>query len=106
MSVSVHTERDWGVGEQGFKCGYCSVAVEQSALSQPGWQTALCAFWTRASHLVRPFYGDVRTLHGFVRSGATYACTMQTESHPVRGPFWRGVPRDPGLACVLGPEYL
>ena len=106
MSATVHSERKWGVGRQGFKCGYCSVAIELSALLQSGWQTALRNFWTRASHVVRPFYGDVRTLNGFIRSGATYACDMQTESHPVRGPFWCGIPRDPGHAAVLGRQYL
>ncbi len=30
---------------------------------------------------------------------------METEVHPVRSGFWRGVPRTPGLAMVLGPPY-
>lgn len=106
LHCTVRREHDWGIGRRGFECGYCLISVERSALLQAGWQEALRAFWIRASRLVRPFYGDVRTLGGFIPAGATYASDMQTESQPIRGPFWRGVPRDAGHACVAGPEYL
>lgn len=89
----------------GFACNHLDVSVEASALLQPGWQAGIETFWRRASKLVRPFFGDVRTLGGCIRMGGTYAADMQTEFGPTRGPFWRGVPRDPGHACVLGPRY-
>lgn len=106
VHVNISPQPEWGVGRLGFRCGYASVAVERSALTQPGWQAGLTTFWKRAAQVVTPFYGDVRTLNGFVRSGGTYAVDMATEQGPVRGPFWRGVPRDPGHACVCGPAYL
>lgn len=37
--------------------------------------------------------------------GATTASDIQTELHPVRSWFWRGIPADPGLAMVLGEPY-
>ncbi len=106
VNVSIHPERDWGESRLGFRCGYVSVGVEAAALSQPGWHAGLAAFWRRASGLISPFYGEVRTLGGYIRSGATYAVDMETDESPTRGPFWRGVPRDPGQACVCGPRYL
>jgi hypothetical protein len=106
MSVHVRASPQWGVGRLGFACGYCSLAVEQTALRQPGWQALLGDLFARLSPAVRPFYGEVRTLAGFVPMGATYGSDMQTAVHPIGGGRWRGVPRDPGHACVCGPDYL
>jgi len=89
-----------------FRCSRIEVAVEKAALAQPGWQAGLQTFWRRASTLVRPFYGEVRTIGGLIRGGATHASDISTEFGPTCNSFWRGIPRDPGHACVLGPEYL
>ncbi len=106
VGVSINPEPEWGYGRMGFRCGYVAIMVEHAALSQPGWQAGLLSFWKRASEIVEPFYGEVRTLGGLLRSGGSYGVDMQTEESPVRGPFWRGVPRNPGHACVCGSAYL
>lgn len=105
LYVSLSCSLPW-VARQGFRAYYVKVYVEAQALAQPGWSTALDTFWRTASHLIQPFYGDVRTLHGFVRMGATYAGDSATQSHPVVGPWWKGIPRSLGHAAVLGEPYL
>lgn len=89
----------------GFRVNHVEIAVETACLSQPGWQQALSGFWRKASDLIQPFYGEVRTLSGFSRMGATYGTDMETEVEPVRAGFWRGIPRILGHAAVIGPLY-
>ena len=94
-----------GLTRWGFTPSTFSITVEASALEMPGWQLALERLWREVSLLIRPFYGDVRTLGGYIRGGATYSVTAETEQHPVDGPRWNGVPRTLGHAAVLGPPY-
>ena len=105
-SVSLSRSSKWGATRQGFRANYVQVGVEGQALEQPGWTTALDRFWRAASQVIRPFYGDVRTLNGFARMGATYGSDAETEFHPVQGPWWFGIPCRVGHAAVLGEPYL
>lgn len=91
---------EWGVARQGFRVNYVRVEVEAKILNQPGWQTALDRFWRAASQVIEPFYSDVRTLRGFVRMGATVGSDMETDFHPVKGPWWIGIPRELGHAAI------
>lgn len=78
--------------------------IESDVPSQPGWVTQLRRVWRDISNYVRPFYGDVRVLHGFYRGRATYFLGWDTEEHPVRVP-WNGIPRTLGMALVVGEPY-
>ena len=105
-SVHIRCWPQWGAARLGFRANYVEIGVETKALEQPGWSAALDRFWRAACQRVQPFYGDVRTLNGFVRMGATYGGDIETESHPVKGPWWTGIPRLLGHAAVLGEPYL
>jgi hypothetical protein len=103
-----------GPHKLGFRTNHISIEVEKEALKQPGWQEGLHQFWLSASRLIRPFYGDVRTLGSRVRHGAalfikppwkTGTKIMPPVSHPVKSWWWRGLPTSLGCAAVLGSPY-
>ena len=106
--VYVHLTRSnkWGMNKQGFKSNYLKVEIEKSVLDQPGWFTTIMKFWKSASLIIRPFYGDVRTINNVLRSRSTYSVDGKTDFHPVRGPWWKGIPRKLGHAAVLGSPYI
>jgi hypothetical protein len=106
VAVSLSCSPKWGTRRQGFWANYVQIKIEANVLEQPGWDVALARFWQAASHTIQPFYGDVRTLQGFLRMGATYGSDMDTDFHPVKGPWWIGIPRSVGHALVLGEPYL
>jgi hypothetical protein len=106
VNVSLHCSVDWGADRRGFRVNYVEIGIESAVLEQPGWKTAISRFWRAASKVIQPFYGDVRTMKGFVRMGATFGSDIQTDFHPVKGPWWTGIPRVMGHAAVLGPPYL
>jgi hypothetical protein len=106
VGVSMSCSPEWGISRQDFRANHVKVHVEAKALEQPGWHVALDTFWRAASQAICPFYGDVRTLGGFLRMGAPYALDMATEFHPVKGSWWVGIPRTAGHAIVLGEPYL
>lgn len=106
VGVFLHMSSNRGITGQSFRANYVKVEVEAQALNEPGWEVALEDFWRGASQLIKPFYGDVRTLDGFIRMGATHGSDSNTDFHPVRGPWWTGIPRVVGHAVVLGKPYL
>lgn len=105
VGVNQLCSNQWGMTNQGFKANYFQISLEHSILQQPGWSTEIRSFWRNASKIVRPFYGDVRTLNNFLRMGPTYAADIKTDFHPVRGPWWKGIPRKLGQAAVIGNPY-
>ena len=106
VGVSMSCSSSWGACRQGFRANHVEIHLETEALRQPGWDVALDRFWRAASQAIRPYYGDVRTLEGFLHMGATYGSDADTGFHPVRGPWWTGIPRTAGHAIVLGEPYL
>jgi hypothetical protein len=105
---SVRAPSRWqrlGKTEQ-YRCQYLSIDVEQMALAQPGWPTALRRLWRCISRELRPLYGEVRTLRGYVRSGARIGIDRETESNPTRSWWWKGIPSNVGHAFVVGPPYV
>ncbi|NVB36732.1 hypothetical protein G6O69_02735 [Pseudenhygromyxa sp. WMMC2535] len=88
-----------------FRCNMLSIDVELAALHQPGMENALRRLWRKLSSFLSPFYGEARHLHGHVW-GACLGSDSSTDQHPVRSWFWRGIPRQLGVALVLGPRYL
>ncbi len=106
LGVTLYADDAWGMTKQlGWRCNYLRIRVEQSAIDQPGWNTQLDRAWRALTPLVRPFYGDARTIPGYVRRGATYGSDDETGIEPVRAWFWRGIPRHTGHAFVLGEPY-
>jgi hypothetical protein len=103
--VQMGFDRAWGWDRRGFRVNYLSLAVEAAALAQPGWLEQMRRGWRAFSSLVRPFFGDVRTLHGYERTGSKLWTTHGTEHHPVKAWWWRGVPDSLGHAAVLGDPY-
>src|SRR3954471_5708817 len=59
--------------------------------------------------LLEPIYGEVRREGGYGRSGGTVWVSPSSIRHrypyTTRSLFWRGVPRKPGCAVVLGKRY-
>lgn len=89
----------------GFRAHRFALQFEAAALRQPGWERALRQLWRDVSRFFQPFYADARIVRGFAWSGATLLADRETEVHPIRSWFWRGIPPTPGLAMVLGPPY-
>ena len=81
------------------------IEVDLRALQQPGWQSSLRRLWQTVSASVQPFYGDVRTLHGFKLHRGRLFIGRGTMSHPVRSWWWPGIPPGPVHAIVLGSVY-
>jgi hypothetical protein len=89
----------------GFRSNYLEIEIEQSVLLQKGWAKSLKDLWQEISLLINPFYGDVRTIKGNLWTGARSASDIDTEFHPIRAGFWRGVPLTLGQSVVLGEPY-
>ncbi len=106
VDVTISCSPKWGASRLGFRANYVRVGIEATALKQPGWDMALDRFWRAASQAIQPFFGDVRTLKGFMRRGATFGSDIKTDFHPVKGPWWIGIPHKVGHAIVLGEPYL
>lgn len=89
----------------GFRSHHLSVKCEASAIEQPGWQEGLFRFLREVSIYLDVFYGEARTLKGFVRMGSACGVDNQTADGPIRSWFWRGIPRTLGHSIVLGGPY-
>ena len=94
-----------GASKRGFRSAYFTLDVDADALHQPGWQTALKRLWFSLSRVLRPFYGDVRTLAGYRRNRGRYWATLSTQRHPLIAWWWCGLPPGPAHAIILGPPY-
>ena len=91
-----------------------NISLDATLLSDPYWSAHLPKVFEAVSHYLRPFYGEARCLKGYEisRNGALMFKTRdvldtpdgKAESSPV-SPWWRGVPRTAGLACVIGEPY-
>jgi hypothetical protein len=97
-----------GVGKTpaGWRCHRLTLTLEASVLDQAGWPTALQELWRRLAQTIHAFYADVRILRRYRVGAATMAEFLDAERHPVRGPFWAGIPRERACAVALGQPYL
>jgi hypothetical protein len=91
---------------QTYRCNCIALEIDATAVDQPGWEEGLRRAWRNISRELCPFFGDVRTLHGHIARGRSFWSDGQTEVHPVRSWFWRGVPPRLGHAAVIGEPYL
>jgi hypothetical protein len=105
MGLSFSCTKQGAHPRLGFRCNRISIEIEATTVNQPGWQEGLQRFWLAMCRELSPFYAEARTLNGFVRMGATYSSDIQTEIHPIRSWFWRGIPRELGHAIAIGKPY-
>lgn len=105
-NVSTGFDASWGDDHRGFRCNYFEIELEADVLDQPGWARGLERAWRRLSFLIRPFYGEVRELGGRIRHGGSYGTDTETEELPTAAWWWKGIPRLPAVAVVLGEPYL
>ena len=68
----------------------------ESIIAQPGWGHRLAVAFREISVFVQPFYAEARLL---TRSDNTATLS------PVDAHRWRGFPRSPPMAMVVGPPY-
>ena len=105
LNVSYSSPGRAGPTTRGFRTHRISISVEVSALDQPDIEARLKEVWYACSGLVRPFYGDVRMLAGYVLIDGHLFLKHTSEQHPVNAWWWRGLPAKPASAVVIGPEY-
>ena len=104
--VSLAIPERVGGSRQGFRSGLLTIGVDTEALQQPGWEGLVRELWRRVSSVVRPFYGEVRTLGGYRRSRRGYGFLAgRSEGHPVSSWWWAGIPEGRVQAAVLGQSY-
>lgn len=108
VSTSVGDKTGWVMHwqQRKFRCSRISIQLVGMALDQSGWQEGLRRAWRHLSRELRPFYGDVRTTGGHIARGRTLCADSETELHPVRSWWWRGLPALLGHAAVIGEPYL
>ncbi len=104
--VDFQCDRNWGEHRLGFRSNHFAISIEADALADPGWHLAIRRFWRAASELIRPFYGDVRTMSGYSGRGSTLWTRRETQRHPIKSWWWKGIPSCLGHAVVLGSPYI
>jgi hypothetical protein len=77
-----------GASRQGYRCCQLRFEADGCMLNEPGWPLALRRFWTAVSQVVRPFFAEIRR-----------------GPPPIRSWFWTGIPRELGLAAIVGKPY-
>lgn len=108
VAVNIRHECGWqqiGTSFE-YRCNYFSLQIDAEALVQSGWQTVLRRMWRLLSTELRPFFGEVRTLKGYVRMGDRVMSDSATEPNPTRSGWWQGIPPRLGHAAVVGQPYL
>jgi len=105
----IHCAKPLGASFQGFRTHQVEIEVEKEVLGQPGWPATLQRLWREMPRLLRPIYGEVRTVGGYSRGGGMVWVdpSRMEEGYPEtnRSWFFRGIPRKLGHAVVLGKEY-
>jgi len=89
-----------------YRCNWARVEIDAAALQHAGWPTALRRFWQKASLLFEPFFGEVRTLHGWTEQLTIGGESGLPEQAPNSAGGWRGVPPRLGHAVVVGDPYV
>jgi hypothetical protein len=77
-----------GPSPQGYRCCLLELHANARVLGAAGWPMALRRLWLEVASALRPFFAEIR----------------RGES-PIRSWFWTGIPRELGLAALIGPPY-
>lgn len=89
-----------------YKCSDITISIDADVLCHFDWQEYLPQIWKELSLVIQPFYGDVRVLKNYLSSKTTYRVDGETEQHPVKSWWWRGIPEGLSLAAVIGRPYI
>ena len=105
-AVDLHDRRIWR-SDAGFSANRLTVDIDAGALAKRGNGPRLARAFEAIADAVRPFYGEARVLRGFrvVRPYDVQGEVDVTDIDPIPGIRWRGVPRKPPRAVVLGDVY-
>ncbi|MBT2756793.1 hypothetical protein J7E71_12590 [Mesobacillus foraminis] len=87
--VHIGISDEIGPTNLGYKSCYIDIEFVEEVMAQPGWALEMRRFWVKASDLLNPFYGEIR-------SGMS----------PIQGPWWRGIPKNLGASAILGKPYM
>ncbi len=93
-------------GKPSYRASHISISLDAAVLGLAGWSLALKRFFREMSLYFKPFYGDIRLLHGYVRMRGTYGSNSRAEQHPIKGWWWRGIPSKADLAILLGDPLI
>jgi hypothetical protein len=105
--VGLSADASFGLVRNRFRANRLEVSIELDAISDTKWERAVRREWRALAALVKPFYGDARVLRGYLGGkGDRYWLDGQTETHPVTGWWWSGIPGNTGVATCLGSPYL
>lgn len=77
-----------GGSEQGYRCNRLSLEIDARALDVPGWPVAIRRLFVAIAEVLQPFYGEI--------------CRGES---PIRAWFFNGIPKQLGLAAIIGPPY-
>ena len=73
---------------QGYRCCYIELRLMSGILQSCGWPLVLKRLWLAVAQVVHPFFAEIR-------EGAS----------PIKVWWWTGIPRNLGLAALVGPPY-
>jgi hypothetical protein len=105
LDADFRLDRQFGWHHRLFRYEVPHVLIELDAqlLEQPGWGRHLSGVFAALSQIIEPFYGEARVRKGVDRRMGHI--DPESPVHPIRYNWWRGLPRLPPLAAVLGPPY-
>lgn len=95
-----------GPTKMGYKFGRFSIEIDSAVLTMPGWQTSIQRLFKNISQVLKPFYGDIFVIDGYIRSRNGAWIDGMTGEHPIVSWWWNGFPRKSGLGLVLGEPLL
>lgn len=90
----------------GYRFGHFSISIDAAVLSMVGWETEIIRLFKNISEIIAPFYGDIFILNNYIRTRTVSYSDDKTEKHPITSWWWNGIPRESGLALVLGKPIL
>ncbi len=90
----------------GYRFPYFEIELDASLLNDLGWNQHIQKIWRLFSEELDPFYGEVRILKNAIAGNTSYFSDSLTESSPTRSGFWTGIPIKPGIAMVIGKDYI
>lgn len=106
VSASISIPKQIGPTRIGYRFGHFSISIDSAVLAMPGWETAIIRLFKHVSVVLCPFYGDIYLLNDYIRLKTGLHCDEKTEVHPIKSWWWNGVPRNPGIALVVGDPIL
>lgn len=93
-------------GQRRYKSSCIRISLDAAVLDLPDWRNRIIKVWEELSLAIQPFFGDVRLLKNFIYAKNTFYVDRQTENHPIKSWWWKGLPDQLGQAFVIGNPYV